>query len=146
MKRTGMLLSFAIAICLSAAGGAFAQEAYRDGTVWSVSFIKVKPGMFDVYVRDLAGTRKPLMEEAQRQGLIVSSRMLAGDSMGNGDFNLMLLVEYKNWAAFDGLSAKFEALNKSTIGSTEKQQQIMIKRVDMREIIGGKNFQEVHFR
>src|SRR6478672_8518887 len=106
MKRMAVLLSLVLAVFVSSA--AFAQDAYREGSVWSVSLIKVKPGMFDAYMRDLTTTRKPLMEEAQKQGLILSHRMLAGNSMGRDDFNMILLVEYKNWAAYDGLTAKFD--------------------------------------
>ena len=146
MKRMGMLMSLALAICLTATGAAYAQDAYREGSVWSVGFIKVKPGMLDQYMRDLTATRKPLLEEAQRQGLILSHRMLSGNSMGRDDFNMILLVEYKNWAAFDGLSAKFDALSNRVIGNEEKRTQVMVKRTDMREIVGGKSMQEIHFR
>ena len=146
MKRIALLLSFALAVWASATSAVFAQDAYREGSVWSVSLIKVKPGMFDAYMRDLTTTRKPLMEEAQKQGLILSHRMLAGNSMGRDDFNMILLVEYKNWAAYDGLTAKFDALNNRLIGNEDKRTQIMVKRGDMREILGAKDMQEVHFR
>ncbi len=67
-----------LGLFLVAAQPSIAQEKpYREGTVWSVSFIRVKPGMFDVYMRDLAVQRKKLMDEAKKQGLIVSERMLA---------------------------------------------------------------------
>ena len=144
MKRMAVLLSLVLAVFVSSA--AFAQDAYREGSVWSVSLIKVKPGMFDAYMRDLTTTRKPLMEEAQKQGLILSHRMLAGNSMGRDDYNMILLVEYKNWAAYDGLTAKFDALNNRLIGNEDKRTQIMVKRGDMREILGAKDMQEVHFR
>jgi hypothetical protein len=32
------------------------------------------------------------------------------------------------------------------IGNEEKRTQVMVKRGDMREIVGGKNMQEIHFR
>jgi hypothetical protein len=119
---------------------------YKDGTVWSVSFIKVEPGMFDVYMRDLAVARKKLMEEAKKQGLIVSERMLAGNSMGQGDWDLMLMVEYKNWVAFDGLNDKFDAIALKIVGTEEKPVQMMTKRVETREIVGRKVFQEITFK
>ena len=45
-----------------------------------MSFIKVKPGMLDTYLRDLAIARKNLMAEAKKQGLIVSEKILSGDA------------------------------------------------------------------
>ncbi|HEY1127982.1 MAG TPA: hypothetical protein VGF12_01140 [Roseateles sp.] len=137
----------ATTLLLAAALPAIAQDKpYKEGTVWSVSFIKVKPGMFDVYMRDLASARKQLMAEAKKQGLIVSEKMLSGSSMGQGDWDLMLMVEYKNWAAFDGLSDKFDAIALKTVGTEEKQVQMMVKRTEVREIVGDKVFQEISFK
>ena len=122
------------------------DKPYKEGTVWSVSFIKVRPGMFDVYMRDLATARKKLMDEAKKQGLIVSEKMLSGSAVGRDDWDLMLMVEYKNWAAFDGLSDKFDALALKVVGSEEKQVQSMVKRAEVREIVGQKTLQELTFK
>jgi hypothetical protein len=121
------------------------DKPYREGSVWSVGLIKVKPGMLNAYMRDLAATRKPLMAEAKKSGLVVSERMLLGDSANSRDFNLILMVEYKNWAAFDGLSDKFEALSSKIVGSEDKQMQITVKRTDLREIFGNKLMQEITY-
>ena len=67
-----------------------------QGTVWSVSMIRVKPGMFDVYMNELLPIRKKMIEEAKKQGLVVSSRILAGSATGRDDFDLMILEEYMN--------------------------------------------------
>jgi len=123
---------------------AFAQDKpYTEGTVWAVSMIRVKPGMFDVYMRDVLPLRKKIDEEAKKQGLVVSSHTLSGNSMGRDDWDLMFLVEYKNWAAFDGLRAKYDAIAAKVVGSEEKQLQLMTKRGDEREILGNKIMQEL---
>jgi hypothetical protein len=122
------------------------DKPYKEGTVWMITFIKVKPGMFDVYMRDLAAQRKKLMDEAKKQGLIVSEKMLSGSASGRDDWDLMLMVEYKNWAAFDGLSEKFDALALKMVGSEEKQVQMMVKRTEVREIVGEKTVQELTFK
>ena len=123
-----------------------ADKPYKEGSVWSVTFVKVKPGMLDTYLRDLGANRKKLMEQAKKDGLILSERIFSGDNAGRDDWNLMLMVEYKNWAAFDGLDDKFRALAEKMIGSEEKQVQMMIKRTDVRDIIGGKTMQEITLR
>jgi len=144
-------MNFAKTLCAAFAflllAPAFGQDRpYREGSVWSVTFIKVKPGMFDVYMRDLAANRKKLMEQAKKDGLILSERMLSGEAPGRDDFDLMLLVEYKNWAAFDGLSDKFRTLAEKMVGAEDKQVQMMMKRTEVREIIGSRNFQELHWK
>ena len=122
MRITKALLMFAFGLLVLATQAVQAQDKpYKEGTVWSISFIKVKPGMFDVYLRDLAVQRKLLMDEAKKQGLIVSEKMLSGSASGRDDWDLMLMVEYKNWAAFDGLSAKFDALALNDVLATAYQ-------------------------
>ena len=142
-----------VALCALLAGALLgmqpssAQEKpYKEGPVWNVTLIKVKPGMLDTYLRDLASARKKLMEEAKKQGLIVSEKMFIGQAANREDWDLMLMVEYKNWAAFDGLSDKFDALALKLVGPEEKQVQMMVKRTETREILGDKVVQEITFK
>jgi len=125
-------------------GFASAQEKpYTEGSVWFISMIKVKPGMMDVYLRDVLPVRKKMNEEAKKQGLLVSSHIFSGSSMGRDDFDIMFMDEYKNWAAFDGITAKYDAIAKNVIGTEEKQVQLMTKRTEVREIMGDKLMQEI---
>ena len=130
-----------------AAQTAFGQEKpYKDGSIWTVTFVKVKPGMLDTYLRDLGANRKKLMEQAKKDGLILSEKLLTGDATGREDFDLVLMVEFKNWAAFDGLSDKFRSLAEKMVGSEDKQTQMMVKRTEVREILGTKTMQEIFLK
>jgi hypothetical protein len=102
--------------------------------------------MMDLYLRDLGANRKKLMEQAKKDGLILSERLLSGDATGREDFDLILMVEFKNWAAFDGLSDKFRVLAEKMVGSEDKQTQMMVKRTEVREILGTKTMQEIFLR
>ena len=141
-----------VAICTSVVLMLFAQaglaqdKPYKEGSIWAVTFVKVKPGMFDTYIKDLSANRRPLMEQAKKDGLILQEKMLAGESAGREDFDLILMVEYKNWAAFDGLNDRFRTLAQKIVGSEDKQTQMMIKRTDVREIVGTKNMQEISYK
>ena len=119
------------------------EKPYTEGSVWSITMIRVKPGMNDAYMREVLPLRKKVNEEAKKQGLLLSSHVLSGPSSGRDDFDVMILDEYKNWAAFDGITAKYEAILSKIVGSEEKQVQLMTKRTDVREILGAKNMQEL---
>jgi hypothetical protein len=119
------------------------EKPYTQGSVWSITMIRVKPGMFDVYMRDILPLRKKLDEEAKKQGLILSDHVLSGTAAGKDDFDVITLTEYKNWAAFDGLDAKYEAIMSKVVGSEEKQMQLMTQRADARTIVGEKLMQEL---
>jgi hypothetical protein len=44
----------------------------------------------------------------------------------------MFLDEYKNWAAFDGVDAKYRVIANKVVDAEEKQVQLMTKRFDVR--------------
>ena len=135
-----------LVLMLAAQTGFGQEKPYKEGSVWTVTFVKVKPGMMDTYLRDLGANRKKLMEQAKKDGLILSERLLSGYATGREDFDLILMVEFKNWAAFDGLSDKFRALAEKMVGSQDKQVQMMTKRTEVREIVGTKTMQEIFLR
>ena len=123
---------------------AIAQDKpYKEGSVWALTFIKVKPGMFDVYMRDVGPIRKQVMDEAKKQGLVLSYKLFGGISANHADWDVLFMDEYRNWAAFDGLAEKFEAIEVKLIGNEEKRTRLMIKRTDVREIVGEKVMQEL---
>jgi len=123
---------------------AIAQDKpYKEGSVWALTFIKVKPGMFDVYMREVGPIRKQVMDEAKKQGLVLSYKLFGGISANHADWDVLFMDEYKNWAAFDGLTQKFEAIQGKLIGNEEKRTRLMTKRTDVREIVGEKVMQEL---
>jgi hypothetical protein len=142
LKRLALLAVPAIALCVPVAVRA-QDKPWSEGTVWTVTMIRVKPGMFDSYMRELLPMRKKISEEAKKQGLVLSSHVLSGNASGRDDFDLMILEEYKNWAAFDGLTAKYDAMMKNIVGPEDKQVQLMTKRTEVRDIIGEKVMQEI---
>jgi len=119
------------------------EKPYTEGSVWFISMIRVKPGMLDVYMRDVLPIRKKISEEAKKQRLLVSSHILSGIATGRDDWDVIFLEEYKNWAAMDGINAKYDAIQSKVIGSEEKQVQLMTKRTEVREIMGEKLMQEL---
>jgi len=144
MKRIRTFL--ALGLCIVSGVLWAADRPYTEGSVWNVTLVRVKPGMDNAYLSDLATGWKNVMEEARKQGLVVSYKILVGSSANRDDWNLMLLTESKNWASFDGADAKFDAIAEKMVGPEKKQMEMMIKRSDIREIVGNKNLQELHFK
>jgi len=145
MKTANMILQLTSAAILCAlCAMAHAQEKpYTEGSVWNISMIRVKPGMLDVYMREVLPLRKKINEEAKKQGILVSDHVFTGNSMGRDDWDVMFMTEFKNWAAFDGITAKYDAIASKIVGPEDKQVQLMTKRTETREIIGNKTMQEL---
>jgi hypothetical protein len=86
------------------------------------------------------------MEEQKKQGIIMDYKVLLGDAADRNDFNILLMVEYKNMEAFDGLREKTDPIMSKVIGGEDAQRQLSVKRLDVREILGTKTMREVTLR
>ena len=116
---------------------------YNEGTVWVLSMIKTKTGLEDEYLKQITGTVKPVYEEAKKQKIVLSYKILTGEASDRNDFNILILVEYPNMAAFDGLREKMDPLLAKVMGSQDQQKDMAIKRLDIREILGTKTMREI---
>jgi len=116
---------------------------YTEGSVWDITMVKTKPGMDDQYLKGIAKTFKGTLDEAKKQNLILSYKILLGSASGPSDFNILLMVESKNMAALDGAREKFDPIARKVEGSPEQQEQTAVKRLDIREILGDKLMREV---
>ena len=116
---------------------------YTEGSVWNITMVKTKPGMDDQYLKGLAKTFKGNLDEAKKQKLILSYKILIGSAATSNDFNILLMVESKDMAALDNGREKFDPIAKKIEGSVEEQEKTMVKRLDIREIVGDKLMREV---
>ena len=127
----------------SPAAAAATGVPYTEHSVWAITLVKTKAGLDDDYLRSIAQTFKGTMEEEKKQGLIMDYKVLIGDASDRNDFNILLMVEYKNMAAFDGLREKTEPIMAKVLGGQDAQRQLAVKRLDVREILGTKTMREV---
>ena len=138
-------LILALGVAWLGSGTAFAQSdaPYTEGPVWQVTMVKTKYGMGDDYLKGLAKTFKGTLEEAKKQDLIMDYKILLGDAANPQDFDILLMVESKNMAAFDNAREKFDPIAKKVEGSIEQQRTTAIKRTEIREILGDKLMREI---
>ena len=140
-----LILATSAALFVAGAGLCSAQSdaPYTEGSVWNITMVKTKPGMDDQYLKGLAKTFKGTLDEAKKQSLILSYKILIGGAATSNDFNILLMVESKNMAALDNGREKFDPIAKKIEGSVEEQEKTMVKRLDIREIVGEKLMREI---
>jgi hypothetical protein len=144
MKYTSAFSFVALLVLLSLRTQSAAQGLpYKEGTVWEVTFVKTMPGMSNDYLRSLAANWRNEREEAKKQGLVISYRILSGSAANKDDWDLLLMVEYKNMAALDGAEDKWEAISAKIVGSPEQRKVLYTKRSEVREILGSKIVREI---
>jgi hypothetical protein len=119
---------------------------YTEGTVWSLTFVRTKPGMTNDYIRNLASVYRKIADEMKKEGLIVSYKVLMGSAANKDDWDIMTMLEYKNMAALDGIDEKVEAIVTRTLGTEEKVKEGNVKRNEIRDILGEKIVREVIFK
>jgi len=144
MKRLVTLAACA-ALAVIGAGLVRAQSdaPYTEGPVWTITMVKTKAGMTDDYLKALAKIYKSTNDEMKKQGLIMDYKILIGNDATPQDFDILLMVEFKNMAAFDGLREKADPITDKILGSEDAQRQGAVKRMEIREIMGNKLMREV---
>jgi hypothetical protein len=116
---------------------------YTEGAVWQITMVKTKPGMSDDYLKALAKIFKSTNDEAKRQGIITDYKILAGDAATQQDYDILLMVEYPNMAALDGLRDKTDPIGAKMVGTEDQQRQLAVKRLEIRDIMGDKTMREI---
>jgi hypothetical protein len=123
---------------------AFAQEHYTEGPIWQVTLIRVKPTQFDAYLTSLRANTKTIYDEMKKEALILDYKVFLNTTKHDPqDWDIAIGVQYKNFAALDGLTAKGETVRDKILGSKQAAQQIGEKRVEMREIVSTMLLREV---
>jgi hypothetical protein len=123
----------------------FAQvnRPYHNGSVWSIAFIRMKPGMETAYLDYLAGSWKANQEAAKKEGLILSYKVIGAEGHSPTDWNMMLMTEYKDLATMEANEDKGDALAQKMIGNDAKQMQGYKDRSEIREVMGDRLAREI---
>lgn len=145
MKHKNIIVCFLVVILLAVSAVVYAQVSrpYRNGSVWNVAFIRIKPGMDSAYLNYLATEWKRSQEAAKKEGLILSYKVLTTESHGGGDFNVLLMTEYKDLATIEANEAKADTLAQQVVGNDAKQMQGYKERLEIREVLQDRLAREI---
>ena len=142
-KKLQIVALAALSLTIARVCSAQSDAPYTEGPVWNVTMVKAKPGMGDEYLKGLAKTFTGTLEEAKKQNLILDYKILLGNAATPQDFDILLMVESKNMAALDNAREKFDPIARKVVGTTDQQQAMAVKRLDIREIMGSKIMREI---
>lgn len=116
---------------------------YRNGSVWEVAFIRVKPGMNEAYMNYIVGQWKANQEASKKEKIILSYKVLTTEAHSSTDWNMLLMTEYKDLATMEANEGKADALAQKVIGDDQKQMQGYKDRSEIREVMGSRLAREV---
>jgi len=115
---------------------------WNDGPVINVSSIRTVDGHFDDYMHWLATTYKKQQEAAKKAGLITSYRVIVIEPRGPNEPDILLVTEFKNWAALDHLGSKLDQISAQIEGSVDAAAKSEVDRAKIRTVLGSRTQQE----
>jgi hypothetical protein len=116
---------------------------YTEGPIWVLTMIKTKAGLSDDYLKSISQSVKPVYDEEKKQKIILDYKILDGDASGAQDFNILIMVQYPNMAALDGLRDKMDPIVEKVMGPEDQRRATAVKRLDIREILATKTMREI---
>jgi len=147
MRKRIPLIPVLLLVGLLPAWAAAQELPYREGPVVSVTQIRVKEGKFFDYWSFLENRWRPVMEEAKRQGIIVSYGVLTAEPRTPQDANLVLVVTSPNMASFDGSDARYAAIGQKLFGLTpQKAAAESGDRDAVRTVLGSQLYRALEFK
>jgi hypothetical protein len=145
LSRSALIGAVAASVVWAAGLSVHAQvkRPYRNGSVWNVSMIRIKPGMDTAYLNYIATDWKRNQEAAKKEGLLVSYRVLQTEAHNPNDWNLLLMTEFKDLASLEANQDKADALAQKVVGDDQKQMQGYKDRSEIREVMGDRLAREI---
>jgi hypothetical protein len=113
--------------------------------VWQVTTVKVDAGMGDAYLEGLKKTWVATMELQKKLGYVEDFKIFRSDLFMSGDFNMMLVVKFKNTADLAPNKARYEAFMKEWGEARQKDARELSQKVypTLRKITGQYDFREI---
>jgi len=118
------------------------HKFFSPGTVWTVTMIKMVPGMDQSYLEYLDGRFKKTEDAQIKAGFEKSYKILRTMDDG-GAWNLLILREYASLASLESNEEKADALSQQTDGNDQAQMQGYEERSKYREVVGTKYAREL---
>ena len=137
-SRILMVFLFVVAVSAMSASVSAQSRQFHNGSVWSIGFIQMKPGMDNAYLEYVATDWKKEQEALKTDGQILSYMVIQTEGHSSTDWNLMLMTEYKDLATLEADEAKADALLQKVIGNDAKQMQGYRERLQIREVMGNR--------
>jgi len=136
------LLAGGIAAAITVTVAGQVHKYYSPGTVWTVTMIKIAPGMDQVYLQYLAGQFKKGEEAQVKAGFEKSFKILRTMDDG-GAWNMLIMREYASLASIEANEEKSDAIAQQTEGTDQVQMQGYQDRSKFREVVGTKLTREI---
>lgn len=138
--------SFAVAITLLlAAIPVFGQiyRYYKPGSIWTVTTVRIAPGMDAAYMQYLDGAFKKDADAAVKNKFMKSYKILRSID-DDASWNMLLLREYDSLSSIEANEEKADVLSRQVTGEDDGKAMASYEiRNKARQILGTKTMREL---
>ena len=138
-----ILLAVSVVALVAISASAQVYKYYAPGSVWTITSIRIKPGMDQAYISYLDGQFKSSEDAQVKAGYQKSYKILRTMDDDADSYNLIILREYASLASMEANTEKADALSMQTVGDDTKQMQGYEDRSKIREIISTRTAREL---
>jgi hypothetical protein len=137
-----VVMLFAAALAVPVFGQIY--RYYNNGTIWTVSMIKVEPGKDAAYLEYLDGAFKKEADAQVKANYMKSYKILRTLDDDYSSWNFLLLREYTSLAQLEADEEKSDNLSRKVLGEDDaKAMQGYENRAKVREVIGDRTLREL---
>lgn len=147
MKSTSRLLtifSFATMLMPTIVLAQAPARPFHDGTVWRMSFIKIKTGYEVKYMSYIATDWKTEQEALKKAGVTLDYVVIGTESHSPTDFDVILATQYKDLATMEANQDKEEEVAMKALNTNDQKTLAGYQeRSAWREILGERVGREI---
>ncbi len=135
-KVLSLSMVLGMALCAPLLGAQAGSANTTPGTVSRVTLLRITPGHGDMFWQDVRQHSLPIWEEQKRRGLITDYSVSTKSTTENpADWNVAIVVSYKNWGTLDSFTARNDSLTRAHYGSVEARTAAALARIPHAEVM-----------
>lgn len=149
MKRlSGKSVIVIFGLLLTTGVAAFGQiyKYYAPGSIWTVTTIRIVPGMDQAYCEYLDTSFKKESDAQVQAGFMKSYKILRTLDDNGASWNMIILREYSSLADFEKTREQSDAKSRETNGNDQMQMKGYEDRAKIREVLGTRTARELKLR
>jgi len=147
MKSIAKKFSVAAALAIVLLAIPVAGQIYRyyhNGTIWTVTTVRIHAGMDPAYLQYLDGAFKKDSDAAVKSKYMKSYKILRSLDDDQNSWNMLILREYDSLASMEANEEKADVLSRQVLGEDDaKGMQGYENRSKTRDILGTKTMREL---
>jgi hypothetical protein len=137
MRKVSLLsMMLGMVLCAPVLGAQAGSANTTPGTVSRVTLLRINSGHNAMFWQDLRQHSLPIWEEQKRRGLITDYSVSTKTTSENEkDWDVALVVSYKNWGTLESFGARNDSVTRAHYGSVEARTAAQLARIQHAEVV-----------